>query len=803
MKHVFVHLVAVLVLTIFLTACGGGGGGGGGGGSGGVSDGGGIAYAGKTTQASLTAANANLYFSLMWNGSTSTEVISNSSGVAKAELSGNSKAIGMVPIAKRLAKKVVIKGVDLSVRSKVSNRAIPINDTSSGITSGTMTITGSLDDTTGTGIVTMSCVNFNDGDGYTYDGAATVHVNGYDMATGVITDATMNFAVWSVKSAGSDATLSGSIGMQASVQNKSEIMTINMDGRDNISKETFRFTNFVISDVYDSLWLPTSATETYSGRVYVEKDGYTEVSTVSPCIYSNPNSDPSSGGPIILAGAANSRASVTPLSTSYVKIEIDANGDAIFEGKYAYTWNALKGAPVTVPPLANAGQDQAVETGETVILNATSSTDLLGDPLSYIWTMTARPVGSKAVLSDSLSVMASFFVDLPGTYSVTLVVSNGTKSSIIDDVVITASGPANSGLFKSYVAYQVGSWPSAVSIGDVNGDGRNDAVLSTGFSNDPATKANDHHIFVFLQNAVGGFVQAVKYPAGNGKSVDIGDVNNDGRADVVVTVDNGIGVFYQNNSGGLSPMVTYASNHQSFSNSYKLKIGDLNHDGRLDVVSIDWGTQSQDVDVFYQIAGGTFGAPVTYTVNHEGGDDLDVADVNSDGLTDIIVMSGQGYINPNIGILIQKIDGTFNPAAYYAAGTNINTSSVAVGDVNGDSLQDVAVSYGANGGSIGVFRQNNAGTLDSMRGFPSYSSPGFVGVADVNSDGRKDIILAHGGWLKLGVYLQGTDGELLPEELYPAPYSTTDLAIGDLNGDGLKDVVLADRGEGLVVMYHK
>lgn len=811
MKHLFAGAAAVLVLAFLLTACDGGGGGGTPDGT----DGGAtkITYSGVTTPAAMTVANANLFFSLLWNGGgTSSETIANSAGAAKAGLSGDSQTVGIVPIAKELAKRVTKNGLALAVQEKTPRSIVPINETYSGMVSGTLTITGSLDDTTGTGTIIETYVNFNDGDGYTDDGAITVRVDGYDMATGVMTDATMSFTLWTIKSAGSDVSLSGSIMMQSSVTNKSETMTINIDGSDNIGKETFRFANLVLSNVYDSLLFPTSATGTYSGRIYLEKYGYAEISTVTPCLYTDPNSDPSSGGPIILAGAGNSRASVTPLSGGHVKIEVDDDGDTVFEGKNAYAWSDLGGAPACLPPVANAGSDQAVYTGTTVTLNASGSSDLLGDPLTYMWTLTAKPVGSKAVLSASSAMMTSFYIDLPGTYTATLVVNNGTTSSSIDEVVIIASGPASFGLFKPYVGYQAGSLPMAVAIGDVNGDGKNDVVLSTTATG--GDLANDYHIFVFLQNASGGFDQAVKYPVGNGNSgpmgdvnnaVAIGDLNNDGRLDVVVTADNGIGVFCQNSSGGLNPMVSYASSHQGFSKIFGLKIGDLNHDGLLDVVSISSATPSLDVDVFYQNAGGTFNPPVTYTVDEYGGDDPAVGDVNNDGLMDIIIISG--YLHANFGVLTQNTDGTFNPAAYYSIGPNELGSfadNIAVGDVSGDALEDVVITYGGNAGRVGVFRQNNAGTLDSIRSYLSYDCPDAVEIADVNSDGRKDIIVAHPGWMKLGVYLQGPDGELLPEDLYPVPYGTNDLAVGDINGDGLKDVVIADSGDDdLIVLYQK
>ncbi len=795
----FVQLFIFVGSFFIISSCGGGGGGTGGGGTGGIS------YNGVTTQASLSVANANKIFSVIWNGGSSSGSASLSPSISKAASSEYLKDSGMVTLFKRLKDRSLSDATGFIGRSKNIRRATPINDTYYGSVSGTLTISGSIDENTMTGSLTMTYVNYNDGDGYTYEGTVTVKVDGFDMAYGIITDGTLSFTLWTIKSASGDVSLSGSMRIQESVQNNSDTLTVNMDGRDNIANDTFRFQNFVVSTNYNSILSPASASESYSGRVYVGPYGFVDVSTTSQFVYSSyPQQNPNSGGPIILSGAGNSKAAITPISTSYVKIEVDTDGDGVFESKRAYAWSNLAGQPVVVAPVANAGPDQSVATGSTVMLNGSASVDLLGNPLTYFWTMTA-PVGSFSILSDPTSSAPAFFVDLPGTYTISLVVSNGATSSSPDTVVVNATGPANSGLFKPYTAFSTGSWPEAVAIGDVTNDGRNDVVLTTSYYFD---QAHDFHLFVFAQDPSGHLTSAVTYTATGTysnppKTVSIGDINNDGKNEVVVgNSGKNIEIFVQDGSGGFVTIATYPT-----VNSDKIKIADLNHDGRMDVVGIGWGTNT--VDVFLQNSGGTLDAPVTYNVTHGGYDDLEVGDVNNDGLMDIIVMSGQLYADPNIAVLIQKSDGTFNPPVYYSVGGNILTSGVAVGDVTGDSLQDIVVSYGGNRPSsyIGVFSQNNFGTLNSVTSYSSYDIPEPVEIADMNNDGRKDVIVAHGGWMTLGVYLQSANGKLQPEENYPIPYASSynphGLAVGDINSDGLNDVVIADYNNGLVVLYHK
>ena len=181
-------------------------------------------------------------------------------------------------------------------------------------------------------------------------------------------------------------------------------------------------------------------------------------------------------------------------------------------------------------------------------------------------------------------------------------------------------------------------------------------------------------------------------------------------------------------------MVTVASNHSSGTNTYKVAVGDFNNDGRKDIASIDWGTQSTAVDVYLQNTSGGINQPISYNVNHSGYDDLTAGDVTGDGRDDIVVMSGQLYATPNFGVLAQNAAGTFSAPVYYNVGTNILTDGVAIGDINGDSRSDVVVTSASR---ISSFTQNTVGALAPAVNQNSYSLPETIKIVDVNNDGLK------------------------------------------------------------------
>ncbi len=121
-----------------------------------------------------------------------------------------------------------------------------------------------------------------------------------------------------------------------------------------------------------------------------------------------------------------------------------------------------------LPPIADAGPNQNVNAGDTVVLNGRGSSDPQGRPLTYKWSMLSIPIGSQAHLTGTNTVNPSFVTDVGGLYSAQLVVNDGiVDSTNLADVYIAAidtnvfyppkitSTPSFQGMVSVLYTYQV------------------------------------------------------------------------------------------------------------------------------------------------------------------------------------------------------------------------------------------------------------------------------------------------------------------------------------------------------------
>ncbi len=208
----------------------------------------------------------------------------------------------------------------------------------------------------------------------------------------------------------------------------------------------------------------------------------------------------------------------------------------------------------------------------------------------------------------------------------------GGKSNLMFLPVVTAI--TSLALIESTNAGSLGSW-GAIS-GDFNGDGKLDVVTSNRGSTS---------VTMFLGNGNGTFqagqVTTISNTFRNPFALTAGDVNNDGKLDLVVTSLSASG------SGGVAVLLGVGDGTFQAASIFTNDLGaaasitmaDVNGDGNLDVLA---GEVSGGVEVFLGIGDGTFSAPVVYGASLGQINALVAADMNADGMLDLVATGSTG-----------------------------------------------------------------------------------------------------------------------------------------------------------------
>ncbi len=331
---------------------------------------------------------------------------------------------------------------------------------------------------------------------------------------------------------------------------------------------------------------------------------------------------------------------------------------------------------------------------------------------------------------------------------------------------------------------------SQFAVGDLNGDGKLDLVANGGGSVD---------FEVLLGNGDGSFQSAKDFqtlPVGGAFYV-LGDFNGDGKLDVVTAdATSGNIAMMPGKGDGTFGAAVVSGNQMVFDSFIFLAAGDFNGDHKLDVVTLDTGANG--VQVWLGNGDGTFQAPANYPAG-KAPTGLVIADFNHDGKPDLAVTGTP--LPSTISMLLGKGDGTFQPAVNYIPTGNA-IRSLASADFNGDGKLDLVVTSQVVNEPTGVYvvLGNGDGTLQTAPVYKAGNNPQTAAIADLNGDGIPDIAAASNGSNTVSVLLGKGNGTFQPAVDYPAGSGATGVAIADFNGDGKPDIAVADVGPGTVTI---
>jgi hypothetical protein len=347
-----------------------------------------------------------------------------------------------------------------------------------------------------------------------------------------------------------------------------------------------------------------------------------------------------------------------------------------------------------------------------------------------------------------------------------------------------------------------GQSPVAVAVADLRGTGVLDIIVA---------EADSGTIGVFLGSGNGTFQPEQEYfVPGPPLTLAVADVNKDGHADVVVgTVSspqvNGFVTFLGDGTGNLGfPVTAPPPNVFAPVTVQAMALADFNHDGLPDILYADPGNETE-AWLYLNQGDGSFKQSQLVIYGFPAGDVLitgvAAGDLNSDGCPDAVVLFSPGFAFVYNG----DCSGTFKTLNFVTAGLGDSAFSAAIADVNGDGHPDlvstgvlfnVGLGYGKPAGDLlSVLLNDGTGGLLPPKVYRGDASMVSFALADVNGDGKLDVVSANQNTDSVSVFLNdGKGGYGPPEGGYVgylvagatggtnAPW--TDFLAADLNGDG-------------------
>jgi hypothetical protein len=335
--------------------------------------------------------------------------------------------------------------------------------------------------------------------------------------------------------------------------------------------------------------------------------------------------------------------------------------------------------------------------------------------------------------------------DLNGDGKRDLAVANYGSGNVS---VLLGNGAGSFGKAKNFAA---GPHPSSIAIGKFNGDAKRDiAVVNPGYGT----------VSILLGHGDGTFGPATSFPAsGAERSIAIGDFNRDGKRDLAAITGSGVSVLLGHGDGTFGP----ATNFPAGINPRSVVVGKFNADANLDLAVANGGAIDCEARVNRAQASSCIG-----------------------GFGTVSVLLGHG-------------DGTFSPAADFTVGDGTYPAAMVVGNFNADAKPDLALAnFMQYAQSVSILLGKGGGAFGKAKYSPvGLWEPDSIAVGDINQDSRDDLAVAGSDSPEsISVLLGRGDGAFGPATLLPsgadgAGASPTAVAIGNLNAGLNPDLAVA------------
>ncbi|HVN05044.1 MAG TPA: VCBS repeat-containing protein [Bryobacteraceae bacterium] len=439
-----------------------------------------------------------------------------------------------------------------------------------------------------------------------------------------------------------------------------------------------------------------------------------------------------------------------------------------------------------LPVNFNAPQTYLAPSGCTVTadFNGDGKPDMAAMGVATLSTLLSNGDGTFRTLSSALSIVGVCLAegDFNGDGKPDLVlVGSGTTATNGTIAIMLGNGDGTFALKQTYTLNYVLSF-ERVAVGDFNGDGKPDLVVTGG---------GTQGIAILLGNGDGSFqTPQIAYSGAGANYVTTGDFNGDGKLDLAVTNSDGncVEVFLGVGNGRFRAPQYYATQKAPA----LLTVADLNGDGKADLAVANSG--SNNVSVLIGNGDGTFQPQVFYAAGQAPAA-VQAADLNGDGIPDLVVANAGEYQSPfsSLSILLGTRSGGFEAAVQYGPGGQ----SLTIADFNGDGQPDLAV---GNTDTVTILPNLGGAQFAQPVTTPVLKQPGYVAAGDFNGDGKPDLAVANWESNSISVLLNAGGGTFRPAVNYGTLKTPSAIAVADFNGDGNLDLAVSNYTSGAITI---